>query len=430
MLRALRFALLPAVAALAGCSGFTNSGSFNAMSIAYRDVVEQYSNDNILLNVVRAAKQMPLSFLDIPSIMGSGTLSTGASLNTSISSLAPNTVSGFFSAATGSSASPGLTMSVANGFNFTQSSLDNSNFMASFLTDMKPDMLANLGNSQESSKAVLYTLAIESIEAQTATGQTVIKLENNPYDPNYDKFQKTLYTLIRAGLKAELNMQMIPASPPMDNAEVSKNMLAIVQAQAQPGTMLVPAPLPNGRQGYQLVKMPPPEMRLCLTERNSEEAALTFRLSSAAYCKSSLEMAGGGPSPSAGSTATASKDTRPERLLLIKLRSPRDVFQFLGGVVNMQMGPTPNVLKIVDERAVSANATAADLKEQAMPLFVVNKGRVAGESLMTVSYQGDVYSIPKDSQSFTNQVIVLLSQMLTLSKVPGSIPASPAVLIR
>lgn len=66
------------------------------------------------------------------------------------------------------------------------------------------------------------------------------------------------------------------------------------------------------------------------------------------------------------------------------------------------------------------------------PMFVVNKGSTSGPTLMSVKYQGETYSIPKDDDfsSYTNLVLVMLSQMLTLTKVPGSIPASPAVLIR
>ena len=59
------------VGALTGCTGI-NSSSFSDMSTAYRQIVENYSNENILLNIVRSSKNMPLSFLDIPSVIGTG----------------------------------------------------------------------------------------------------------------------------------------------------------------------------------------------------------------------------------------------------------------------------------------------------------------------------------------------------------------------
>lgn len=63
------------VSLITGCAGLTNSTSFREMSSAYRDVLEQYSNDNILLNIVRSSQSMPVSFLDMPSVMGSGAVS-------------------------------------------------------------------------------------------------------------------------------------------------------------------------------------------------------------------------------------------------------------------------------------------------------------------------------------------------------------------
>ena len=46
--------LLSLVAVLSGCAS-TNSTTFRAMSNAYREVVESYRNDNILINIVRAS---------------------------------------------------------------------------------------------------------------------------------------------------------------------------------------------------------------------------------------------------------------------------------------------------------------------------------------------------------------------------------------
>jgi hypothetical protein len=47
-----------------------------------------------------------------------------------------------------------------------------------------------------------------------------------------------------------------------------------------------------------------------------------------------------------------------------------------------------------------------------------------------LEYRGATYSIPDDSNSFSREVMVLLSQLLTLNKISGSIPPSPAVLVK
>ena len=130
MQRLLRAVPLLLVSLLAGCGGLTNSTSFREMSSAYRDVLEQYSNDNILLNIVRSAQSMPVSFLDMPSVMGSGAVSNQLQVGPSIYGVAPgSSLAGFFTPAAGSGVSAGVTLGVNNSFNFTQSSLDNSNFM-------------------------------------------------------------------------------------------------------------------------------------------------------------------------------------------------------------------------------------------------------------------------------------------------------------
>jgi hypothetical protein len=118
--------------------------------------------------------------------------------------------------------------------------------------------------------------------------------------------------------------------------------------------------------------------------------------------------------------------------LIIKLRSVRNVFEFLGALVNIQNSAEPRIIKIVDSSRMTASTSMADIMAEAKPLFVVKKGTDSGNALMSVKYQGTNYYVPKDdgNSTYTNQVLVLLSQMLTLTKVPGSIPVSPAVLIK
>ena len=79
---------------LSGCNSI-NSASFREMSSAYREVAAAYANDNVLLNIVRASKRLPVTFLEIPSVMGTGSTNAGASLGASVMSQAPNALSGF-----------------------------------------------------------------------------------------------------------------------------------------------------------------------------------------------------------------------------------------------------------------------------------------------------------------------------------------------
>lgn len=80
---------------LSGC-GSLNKSSFRSMSTAYRELVEEYTNDSLLINVVRSSQDMPLSFLDIPSVTGSGSVSPGVSAGMTGLSAQPNSLPSFF----------------------------------------------------------------------------------------------------------------------------------------------------------------------------------------------------------------------------------------------------------------------------------------------------------------------------------------------
>ena len=414
--------LVPVVlmSVLTGCAGLTNSVSFREMSSAYRDVLEQYANDNVLLNIVRASKAMPVSFLDMPNVTGSGSVTNSLQVGPTILGVAPgSSLGGFFTPGPGSGISAGATLSVNNGFNFTQSSLDNSSFMVSFLSDLKPSVIASLANSQIANRDLLYSLAIESIEALDANGKSVSKVVNDPYSPKFLEFQRVLYILVRAGITTEPVEIKMPVSAPMDAEMVNRNLQGIAMATANPGTMLMPTKLPGGREGFQLMRMMPPDARICIQEAANDES-MPFRLSAAAYCK----------------TSTASSkpvtDNKPVVSMVIKLRSVRNVFEFLGTVVRLQNDAQPQMVKVIDAASVAPNLSVEEILTRSKDMFVVKKGASSGQTLMSVNYQGATYSIPRDDDhtSYTNQVLVMLSQMLTLSKVPGSIPASPAVLIK
>lgn len=60
---------------IAGCS--VPNPKMEDMAAEYQNTVEQYNFNNILLNIVRGSDNLPLSFLDIPSIIGTGSFSAG-----------------------------------------------------------------------------------------------------------------------------------------------------------------------------------------------------------------------------------------------------------------------------------------------------------------------------------------------------------------
>jgi hypothetical protein len=67
-----------------------------------------------------------------------------------------------------------------------------------------------------------------------------------------------------------------------------------------------------------------------------------------------------------------------------------------------------------------------------IPLLKVNKGSNIGSGpvVSSVKYFGTEYSVPLDKNGYSSVVFDLMSLLVTLSKIPGSIPASPGILIQ
>jgi hypothetical protein len=91
----------------------------------------------------------------------------------------------------------------------------------------------------------------------------------------------------------------------------------------------------------------------------------------------------------------------------------------------------PKLISVLPSDKIRAGLTVADLKAASVPLLVVKQNPVSGvDSLVRLDYLGNTYVIPKYDSGFSREVITILAQIVTLAKVTGSIPASPAVLIQ
>ena len=410
---------------LSGCNSI-NSASFREMSSAYREVAAAYANDNVLLNIVRASKRLPVTFLEIPSVMGTGSTTAGASLGASVMSQAPNALSGFFSAATGSYYGPSANLSVNDSFTFTQSSLDNSSFMSAFLADLKVDTVASLSNNVVAPKTVLYSLVIDSIEVRNQQNEVISLVENNPNLPNYaDTFQKALYTLVESGLSTQQVMNKMVLSPPLEAQTINSQFGALASAFAQPGFMIDTIKKPGMRDMYQAVRVSP-SVQFCFNKQLTTEV-LGHVFSDSAYC-ANVGIEANKDLAKQIKVPEALTENQGKVSLFIKLRSTRTVFDYLGRLVDLQNQNPPRLITIKSADQTSTTASG-QTSMVSYPIFVVEKNSSA-QSISLVNLEGDTYSLPRDSQSYTRDVLVTLSQLLTLNKVPGSIPASPSVLVK
>lgn len=429
------FLVVTTLMTLSGC-GLTGSNSFRDMSTAYREVLEDYSNNNILLNIVRSSESMPVSFLDMPNVIGSGMLQSSAMVTGTVMGATPSTPLGFFAPGTGSSYMPTIGLAANAGFNFTQSSLDNSSFMTAFLSRLKPEAIQSLTDNTAGPKAILYTLTVDTIEVYDLQTNTVKELAvNNPLLPEYPKFQELLYQLIKYGLSTETVIERIPVTPVMSTETAKDSVRALVEASAHPGVMLLPAKLPNGQPGHQLTRMMP-VTRMCLMpnqDNRAERAALEQKFSSGAFCAPEVPGVAPGSQSHAKTPEQIQSDSK-KLALIIKLRSTRKIFDFLGWLTLMQLSPDQKYVTLKATGPTASGATTQPDQHTAnqyeFPLFVIRKNNTQEPALAKISYRGNTYSIPEENAGASRQVMVLLSQILTLNKVPGSIPASPAVLIK
>lgn len=412
---------------ITGCA-VTGSTTFREMSTSYRDVLENYSNDNILINIVRASETLPLSFLDMPSVVGSGTITeTGGISSTLIPTSPTGSVPQFFSAGAGSSYGPFANISISKNFNFTQSSLDNAAFMSSFLSDIKPESVANLNTNTAGSESLLYTLVIDKIEVKSKDG-SIKKYINNPFSKDYKEFQDYLYNLIYAGLSTELVIQNQKLSPLMNSDYYQKTMLGISSTFNNPAVQIVTTKDKQGNDQFQLVKTIP-QTRLCFTKKPSE-TLLDHRFHDSAYCSNDIT----GVNLSYGLKKEDKNNNLEVKTISIKLRSTRNVFVFLGQLLLLQNQNNQKIVKIKNSFLFQNDPglLKRDAREdEEYPILVINKNNPGPTPVASVPYRGDLYSIPSTLDAGgSRMVLVLVAEMLSLNKVPGAIPPSPAVLVQ
>ena len=429
--------LLLSTLLLSGCAT-TNKTSFRNMTAAYRDVVETYSNENVLLNVVRASQRMPLSFLDIPTVVGSGNISTRASLGFRVAN-DPTRWSGLLAGtnyALNNFATTDTGVTVTNAFTFTQASLDNAAFMKSFLSEITPDVVASLSNNRMVPSMAMYTLLVDSIEITTRDGRLLKSYTNTPLDSEqYAQFQRALYLMVMGGMTTEVASNRLPLSPVFEAGEQAIANSA-QSAAAASGAMLLELPSGQGEPRKLQWVRTVQGTRICFNRPDADYVFGASTLSAQALCSGNRTSLPGHFADAPALARELDLGSETELTPRIRFRSTSVVFFYLGALLHLQEHQTPAfVLKIKNVDDVknidfkqSVNGNFADLPE--LPLFVVHKNSKPAMASNMVNYKGDSYYVSNAPDSWTSSVVVWLSQLLSLNKIAGATPASPGVLIR
>ena len=381
---------------------------FSGMSSKYALILEQYQINGLLLNIVREGNNRPLSFLDIPNITGTGSVSISPSLGASFfgigNTLANATPSLYLG---GTTVLPMATF--GNSFNFSQSSLDNATFTKGFLSNIPLEVMQYFSR-HHIPKELMFTLLVDSFEYRVGDAPPTV-YTNDAVSPDYPKFQEQMYKLLNYGLVAVSYSSEIKDGEEITGVQLKKQYGDQYEDVLRNRGVEIKS-VSNKHGSYQLFKRNN-FYRLCMKEgKYTEQARAEF--SSETFCKVKVAKSNG---------INAGKIN-----LQVNLRSTFDIFMFLGQLVRIQNASPPLMIKVppigevVDAKADGNNEFA---------VLVVNKNKDAERNFAKVeSLNGDSYSIPDTGAGYSSLVINLVSQLLTLNKVPGSIPNSPAVLIQ
>lgn len=399
---------------LGGCTS-TLTPDFGQMSSKYANTLEQYQINMIFQNILRSADKRPVSFLDMPTINGSGSIGITPSVSALFTggaipyNASYNVIQGGLSAAT-----PSTSMTLNNTFNFTQSSLDNAVFWKGYLNELPVETLKYFEHNHIP-KEVFLSLVVDEIQIVQPNGKTQTFI-NNPLRSDYPEFLKQLYSLINEGLGATLIPSAEEIGPPISIGDFKPKFAEKgLEFLKESGITLRKVAGPQ-KYMFQPIRMAQ-QFKLCVTE-NKYENYITQQYAKGLYCQETLFELMHKQDPS--------KKNQPT--LNVKLRSTNNVFEFLGQVVRAQLAEKPYLVTL-PPTATTFNDNKGNLNRYA--LFVVDKDKPTKKPFSSIEgLDGDVYSIPSENHGYSSLSIKLLSQLMSLQKIPGSIPSSPSVLLK
>ena len=410
--------LKAALAVICSCSFISGcavpSPSFSSMAAEYQNTVEQYNFNNILLNVIRASDGLPLSFLDIPSIIGTGNFTAGIGSTWANSSLG----AGVFAAAT-SSLNFAPTVSVGSSFNYTQSSLDNATFQTSFNSKIPLSTVNYFASGDVPGELMIYLL-VGSISLVDADGKVEMYI-NSPYSQTYDKFQSAINRLIKYNLTTQINHFETPLGPKLTQALAASVLPTYLSSKNADKMQMKFFPAVGKQEAYYQLMQMNEMITLCFGESPYVDQ-ITKEFGTSYFCAkpvaSSKEK-----SERIGITSDAAP-TKGKTSIAFVLRSNRDIYQYLGQILKIQNSKPNFQVKISPTDSFVANGS------EQVPIIIIKKNQNLDNPLAKVNYRGNTYEIPSKDNGYSPMVINIMAQLLNLNKVNGSIPLSPAVIVK
>ncbi|WP_133062484.1 hypothetical protein [Polynucleobacter campilacus] len=240
------------------------------------------------------------------------------------------------------------------------------------------------------------------------------KLLNNPLRAEYPEFQKAMYQLLGYGLNVQQSLNATYEGQPMTVAQLEKNYgAAYVNLLAGHGMKVIPANKSSGNSQaatYQIIKTTS-VLRMCSDQKQFRNDIIK-NYGGDLLCQ-----------PVANSSANLAKEPQTA----FTFRSVKNIYDFLGQVTDAQLADPPYLVTLLpSENTIAKRSTESNR----YALLVVNRNKDSKTFSTMEALNDNTYSIPRENNGYSTLVINILAQFQGLAKSPGSIPSSPAVLIK
>ena len=404
---------------ISGCSS-TLTPDFGEMSAKYANTLEQYQINVIFQNILRSSENRPVSFLDMPTINGSGSIGITPSVSALFSggaipyNASYNVIQGGLSYV-----SPSTSLTLNNTFNFTQSSLDNALFWKGYLSELPKETVKYFSHNHIP-KEVILSLLVDEIQITQANGKATL-LVNNPLRPDHTQFQQSLYQLIDDNFSSVLIDTSEKLGPPLTMEQITPRFGEKAFTMFKETNITLKEVNKSSNPSYQPIQMSS-KYKLCIGKDKYANYLPTKYFGSTIYCENN--------SPEDLMKTSAAKKQQPT--LIVVVRSTNNIFEYLGQVVTAQLAEKPYLVTLPPSQNTSLNKfNINEGTPNQNALFFVNKNSPTPKPFAQIeSLEGNIYSIPKDNNGYSSLTLKLLAQLMSLQKIPGSIPTSPSVLLK
>jgi tripartite-type tricarboxylate transporter receptor subunit TctC len=126
--------------------------------------------------------------------------------------------------------------------------------------------------------------------------------------------------------------------------------------------------------------------------------------------------------------------SKPDGYNFVMLASPHTAnhhfYEKLPYETLTEFTPIDGSKMVMIKPSLSVFDTYNERYKDAQPLFKIYKNQSVISPVATVKYKGVTYSIADDDQSYSKDVMEFMSTLVTVAKIPGAIPPSPAVIVR